>query len=62
MLQLLNFEEATAALASNEYPLFVQLLRPPLVFTPEPEYPPVKLLSTLVFTNRNLEKVEGEFR
>lgn len=61
-LQLLTFEEARAALASAEYPLFVQLCRPPLLFNAEPEYPVVKLLSTLALTNRNLEKVDGEFR
>lgn len=60
--QLLTFEEATAALASKEYPLFVQFCRPPSVFVPEPTYPPVKLLSTLVFTNRSVERVDGEFR
>lgn len=62
VLQLLSFEEATDALAAKEYPLFVQLCRPPLIFAPEPEYPTVKLLTTLVFTNRNMERVDGEFR
>lgn len=60
--QLLTFEEARAALASTEYPLFVQLCRPPLVFVTEPAYPVVKLLCNLVLTNRSVEKVDGEFR
>eukprot|EP00752_Nemacystus_decipiens_P009822 g8764.t2 len=60
--KLLTFEEARAALASTEYPLFVQLCRPPLVFITEPAYPVVKLLCTLVLTNRSVEKVDGEFR
>lgn len=49
-------------MAAKEYPIFVQLCRPPLVFTPEPEYPSVKLLMTLALTNRNVEKVDGEYR
>ncbi|CAM9552550.1 unnamed protein product [Ectocarpus sp. 12 AP-2014] len=60
--KMLSFEEARTALASSEYPLFVQLCRPPLVFSTEPEYPAVKLLSNLVLTNRAMEKVDGEFR
>lgn len=40
----------------------MQLCRPPLVFSTEPEYPVMKLLSNLVLTNRKLEKVDGEFR
>ncbi|CAB1118442.1 unnamed protein product [Ectocarpus sp. CCAP 1310/34] len=59
---MLSFEEARTALASSEYPLFVQFCRPPLVFSTEPEYPAVKLLSNLVLTNRAMEKVDGEFR
>lgn len=58
----MTFEEARAALASTEYPLFVQLCRPPLVFVTEPAYPVVKLLCNLVLTNRSVEKVDGEFR
>ena len=61
-VQLLTFEEARAALASTEYPLFVQVCRPPLVFITEPAYPVVKLLCNLVLTNRSVEKVVGEFR
>lgn len=60
--KLLSFEEVRTALASSEYPLFVQFCRPPLVFGTEPEYPAVKLLSNLVLTNRAMEKVDGEFR
>lgn len=62
LLQLLTHEEATEMFSKNEYPLFVQFCRPPLLFTPEPEYPPVKMFSHLVCTNRNIEKVDGEYR
>lgn len=62
LVQLLTFEEARAALASAEYPLFVQLCRPPLMFVTETPYPVVKLLCNLVLTNRSVEKVDGEFR
>lgn len=62
MLQLLTFDEASGLLASNEYPLFVQLCRPPSLYTIEPDYPPVKLISSLVCTNRKVEKTGGQFR
>ncbi|CAM9678932.1 unnamed protein product, partial [Phaeothamnion confervicola] len=64
---VMPFDQVVAAIGAGEYPLFVQLCRPPLPpqqQASEPKFPPIKLVYTIVASNREVRKepIGGEFQ